>query len=413
MNRVVVTGMGVISPIGNNLKIFWENLIAGKCGVDFITKFDTTDHKVKIAAEVKGFDPTLSMEKNDIRKTDLFAQYAVAAAFEAVNDSGIIGNVDPERLGVYVGSGIGGMNTFISECEKNITSGPRKISPFFIPMMIENMAAGNIAIKFNAQGPCLSIVTACATSSHALGEAFRAIKHGYADAIIAGGAEATINSLAFGGFTNCMALSTRNIPKEASIPFDKRRDGFVMGEGGAILILEEYNHAKYRGATIYAEIVGYGNTCDAYHITAPHPEAIGGANAISQAIKEAGMQDHDGNKIYVNAHGTSTPLNDKAETLALKKAFGEKAYSVSISSTKSMTGHMLGAAGAIEAIASIMALKNSIIPPTIGYKEKDEFCDLDYVPNIARNKDIDFAVSTSLGFGGHNACVSFKKYQDQ
>ncbi|MDF2685555.1 MAG: fabF [Clostridia bacterium] len=410
MNRVVVTGMGVISPIGNNLKIFWENLISGKCGIDFITKFDTTELKVKIAAEVKEFDPLCCMEKNDIRKTDLFAQYAVAAAFEAVNDSGIIGKVDPERFGVYVGSGIGGMSTFITECEKNITLGSKKISPFFIPMMIANMASGNIAIKFNAQGPCLPVVTACATSTHAVGEAFRAIKHGYADAIIAGGAEAAINSLSFGGFTNCMALTARNIPSEASIPFDKRRDGFVMGEGSGILILEEYNHALNRGAKIYAEVSGYGNTCDAYHITAPHPEAVGGANAISLAVNEAGMKEHDGDKIYINAHGTSTPLNDKTETLAIKKVFNDKAYKLAISSTKSMTGHMLGAAGAIESIASIMALRNSIIPPTIGYKEKDEFCDLDYVPNVARNKDIDFAISLSLGFGGHNACVAFNKF---
>jgi 3-oxoacyl-[acyl-carrier-protein] synthase II len=409
MNRVVVTGMGVISPIGNNLSTFWENLISGKCGIDFITKFDTTELKVKIAAEVKNFEPTVCMEKNDIRKTDLFAQYAIVAAYEAVTDSGILGNVDPERFGVYVGSGIGGMNTFIAECEKNITLGSKKISPFFIPMMIANMASGNIAIKFNAQGPCLPVVTACATSSHAVGEAFRAIKHGYADAVIAGGSEATINSLSFGGFTNCMALTTRNIPGEASIPFDKRRDGFVMGEGSGILILEEYNHALKRGAKIYAEISGYGNTCDAYHITAPHPEAVGGTNAISLAVKEAGMQEQDGDKIYINAHGTSTQLNDKAETLAIKKAFGDKAYKLSISSTKSMTGHMLGAAGAIESIATVMALKNSIIPPTIGYKEKDEFCDLDYVPNVARNKNIDSALSLSLGFGGHNACVAFNK----
>lgn len=410
MRRVVVTGLGVISPVGNTVKEFWANLVAGKCGIDFITKFDTTDYKVKIAAEVKDFDPHLYMEKAEIRKTDLFAQYAIAAAAQAMEDSGITGTVDPERLGVYVGSGIGGMNTFVNECEKLITSGPKRVSPFFVPMMISNMASGNIAIKFNAQGPCLPVVTACATSTNAVGEAFRAIKHGYADAIIAGGAEATINPLSIAGFTNCMALSTKNIPEESSIPFDKRRDGFVMGEGSAMLILEEYERAKARNATIYAEISGYGNTCDAYHITAPNPEALGGARAISLAVEEANAKDEE--KIYINAHGTGTPLNDKSETLAIKLALGETAYKAAISSTKSMTGHMLGAAGAIEAVASVLALHDGVIPPTVGYREKDENCDLDYVPNTAREQQMNVALSTSLGFGGHNACVAFTKYSE-
>lgn len=411
MRRVVVTGMGVISPVGNTVESFWDSLVEGRSGIDFITKFDTADYKVKIAAEVKGFDPHDYMEKGEIRKTDLFAQYAVAAAAQAVEDSDILGKVEPERFGVYVGSGIGGMSTFINECDKLLKGGPRKVSPLFVPMMISNMASGNIAIKYNAQGPSLPVVTACATSTNAVGEAFRSIRFGYADVILAGGAEATVNPLAIAGFTNCMALSTKNIPEESSIPFDKRRDGFVMGEGAGILVLEEYEHAKARGAKIYAEVSGYGNTCDAHHITAPHPEAVGGARAISLAMEEAGLQEET--EIYINAHGTGTPLNDKSETIAIKKALGDRAYHVCISSTKSMTGHMLGAAGAIEAIASVLALKNGVIPPTIGYREKDEDCDLDYVPNTAREKNVSAALSVSLGFGGHNACIALRKYRGE
>ena len=408
MRRVVITGVGVVSPVGNTVEEFWNSLVNGRCGIDFITKFDTADFKVKIAAEVKGFDPHDYMEKGEIRKTDLFAQFAVAAASQAMADSGIAGTVDPDRIGVYVGSGIGGMDTFIKECDKYLKGGPRKVSPLFVPMMIANMASGNIAIKFNAQGPCLPVVTACATSTHALGEAFRTVAGGHADAVIAGGAEAAINPLAIAGFTNCMALSATNIPEESSLPFDKRRGGFVMGEGAGILILEEYEHAKARGAKIYAEICGYGNTCDAHHITAPHPEAVGGAKAIALALEEAGYQPDD--EIYINAHGTGTPLNDKSETIAVKKALGEKAYQVSISSTKSMTGHMLGAAGAVEAIASALALRDGIIPPTIGLQEKDPDCDLDYTPNTARKKETNLALSVSLGFGGHNACIALRKY---
>lgn len=407
MNRVVVTGLGAITPVGNDVTTFWNNLIAGKSGIDFITKFDTSDCKVTIAAEVKDFEPAAYMEKSDIRKTDLYAQYAMAAATQAMDDSGIAGKVDPERLGVYIGSGIGGMSTMIRECGKLFESGPKRISPFYIPMMISNIAAGNVAIKYNAQGPSMSIATACATSANTVGEAYRAIKHGYADAMIAGGSEATINPLAVGGFTNCQALSTTNDPQNASIPFDKRRDGFVMGEGGAILILEEYEHAKQRGAKIYGEICGYGNTNDAYHMTAPHPEAIGITNAIKLAVKEAGIKADA--SLYINAHGTSTSLNDKTETIAFKKALGEQAHTALISSTKSMTGHMLGATGAAEAIVSLLVLQNGIVPPTIGYKEPDPECDLDYVPNTARKAEPDFALSTNLGFGGHNACLAFKK----
>lgn len=407
MRRVVVTGMGAISPVGNNVETLWESLIDGNCGIDFIKSFDTSDYKVKIAAEVKDFDPFIYMRKNEIRKNDLFTQYAIAAATQAMVVSRLEKNIEPERLGVYIGSGIGGMNTFVNECKKLSEGGPRKVSPFFIPMMVMNMGAGIVSIKFQAKGPSLPLATACATSTNTIGEAYRAIKHGYADAIIAGGSEAAISPLAFAGFTNMMALSSTNLPLESSIPFDKRRDGFVIGEGAGMLILEEYEHARQREADIYAEVVGYGNTSDAYHTTAPHPEAEGAAMAIKLAAQEAGIGNDD--RIYINAHGTSTPLNDKAETLAIKKVFKEKAWQIPISSTKSMTGHMLGAAGAIEAIVCVKALSEGIIPPTIGYMEVDSDCDLDYVPNKARKIDLDYAMSNSFGFGGHNASIAFKK----
>lgn len=410
MKRVVITGLGVISPVGNSVPEFWQSLVNGQCGIDFITKFDTTNYKVKIAAEVKDFDPANWVEKSEAKKMDPFVQYAMAASIQAMADSGLEGSIAPERLGVYIGSGTGGMTVYCREAEKLLTNGPSRISPFFIPMMISNMASGNVAIRFKAQGPTLPVVTACATSTHAIGEAFRAIKHGYADAIIAGGTEATIIPLAVAGFTNCMALTTRNLPKEASVPFDKRRDGFVMGEGAGTVILEEYEHAKARGAKIYAEISGYGNTCDGYHITAPHPEALCSGRALTLAMEESGMRGTE--KIYINAHGTSTPLNDKAETKAIKNALGEKAHEVAISSIKSMTGHMLGAAGAVEAIASVLALQNGILPPTIGYQEKDEDCDLDYIPNTARKAQADLALSLSLGFGGHNGCIAFKRWSE-
>ena len=409
--RVVVTGLGVISPIGNDVESYWKSLISGTCGIDFITKFDVSEAKVKIAAEVKNFDPELYVEKKECKRLDLYSQYAMAAAIQAVTDSNIENAIDKERLGVYVGSGIGGINTFVTETEKMLTQGSRRVSAMFIPMMIANMASGNIAIKYGAKGPNLPVVTACATSSNAVGEAFRAVKHGYADAIIAGGAEASICPLAMAGFTNCMALTTVNDPQSASIPFDKRRSGFVMGEGAAVLILEELEHAIKRGAKIYGEIVGYGNTCDAYHITAPHPEAEGAAKAIELAIKEAGMENED--SIYINAHGTSTPLNDKAETAAIRRALGDKANKAYVSSTKSMTGHMLGAAGAAEAIASILALKNGVLPPNINFKESDLDCDLNYLINGAVNVQVQLALSTSLGFGGHNACIAMKKYVSQ
>ena len=409
MCRVVVTGMGVISPVGNDIDTFWESLKAGKCGVDKIKRFDASGLKVSLDAEVKEFEPKKYYDTvQEIRKSDLFMQYAMAAARQAVEQSGILeSELDKERFGVYIGSGIGGINTTIRETRKLDEKGPEMVSPFFVPMMISNMAAGAVSIKFGAKGPTLPIVTACATSTHTIGEAYRVIKHGYADAIIAGGSEASINELAMAGFINCQALNLSEDPSEGSIPFDKRRGGFVMGEGAGILILEEYEHAKKRGAKIYAEVVGYGNTSDAYHITAPDPEGDGAVRAIQAAVNEAKVSDSD--EIYFNAHGTGTHLNDAMETKAIKKVFGKKAYDIHISSTKSMTGHMMGATGAVEAIASVLALNDGIIPPTINYKEKDEECDLNYTVNKAEEVAVDYAISTSLGFGGHNACIAFKK----
>ncbi len=408
MKRVFVTGLGVVSPVGNSISVFWNNLISGVCGIGPITRFDTANLKAKVAAEVKDFDPQVfGMDVSTARRMDLYAQYAVAAAVQAMEDSKFE-ITDPWRLGVYVGSGIGGMHTFASESEKLLTRGPERVSPFFIPMMIGNMAAGNIAIRFGAQGPCLPVVTACATSTHAIGEAFRAIRHGYADAILAGGSEAAIEPLAIAGFTSCKALSEETDPKVACVPFDMRRKGFVMGEGAGIVMLEEAEHAIARNAPIYGEIVGYGNTCDANHITAPHPEGLGAAKAIQLAAQEAGgIGPHE--KVYVNAHGTGTPPNDKIETKAIKVALGEdKARQSLISSTKSATGHMLGAAGAVECIAALLALKTGIVPPTLNLNEPDPECDLDYVPHHAREWKPDIALSISLGFGGHNSAIAVR-----
>lgn len=412
MKRVVVTGLGVVSPVGNDVPSFWQSLTEGRCGIGPITAFDTTGYKVKIAAEVKDFDPLLYMEKGEAKRQDAFSQYAVAASAQAVKDSGLKSgdNIDPFRFGVYIGTGTGGMQTFMQEAAKLAEKGPGRVSPFFIPMMIGNMAAGNVALKFGAQGPSLPIMTACATSTNAIGEAYRTIKHGYADAILAGGSEATVIEMAVAGFTNCMALTQNTDPSCASIPFDKRRNGFVMGEGSGIIVLEEYEHAIARGAHIYAEVCGYGNTNDAHHMTAPDPDAKSSSRAIILAVEEAGIKAED--VIYINAHGTSTPLNDKTETRAIKLALGEEtARKAHISSTKSMTGHMLGAAGGVEAIATVLALKHGIIPPTIGYAEPDPDCDLDYTPNTAVKADVTLGISTSLGFGGHNGCLAFRKFE--
>ena len=407
MRRVVVTGMGVVSPVGNDMPTFWKNLKAGVCGIGPITRFDTADYRVKVAGEVRDFDPRQYMEKLDVLHSDIYTQFAMAAACQAMEDSGLLGTVAPERVGVYIGTGIGGIATFMAEHTKLMERGPKRVSPYFIPMMIANMASGMIAMRFQCKGPAMPAVTACASGSNAIGEAMRLIRHGYADAMVAGGAEATVNALAAAGFSTMQALSFSEDPLAASLPFDKRRAGFVMGEGAGVLVLEEYEHAKARGARIYAELSGYSATCDAYHMTAPHPEAEGGARAIAEAWAETGLHT---DRIYYNAHGTGTPMNDKAETIAVKKAFGEElARKLLISSTKSMTGHMLGAAGAVEAIACVMALREGIAPPTIGLTEPDPDCDLDYVPLEARKAEFDAALSSSLGFGGHNACLAFTK----
>lgn len=406
--RVVVTGMGAISPVGKGVEENWRNLVDGVNGIDEITLFDTTDFKAKLDGEVKDFNPRDYMDKSDVLKTDRYAQFAIAAAKEAVEMSNIIGSVDPERLAVYFGTGIGGMATFVKEHNTLLKRGPGRVSPFFVPMMIANMSSGLISIRYNAQGPAMPAVTACASGTNAIGEAMRLIRHGYADAVIAGGSEAAICECGVAGFINMQALSTATDRNAASLPFDKRRSGFVIAEGGAALILEEYEHAKKRGAAINAELVGYGSTSDAYHITAPRADAEGARRAMSQALQEAGYSSDD--SVYVNAHGTGTPLNDKAETLAIKHALGEEAARKAvISSTKSMTGHMLGAAGALEAIVSIKALETGIIPPTINLLEKDEECDLDYAPLKAVKKDITLAISNSLGFGGHNGCLAFRR----
>lgn len=406
--RVVVTGMGVVSPVGSDMESAWGNLVSGFNGIGPITYFDTTNYKAKLGAQVKDFDPLTYMEKSETLRSDRFAQYAMGAAVQAVEESGVVGTVAPERIAVYFGSGIGGLNTVTTEISKLESRGPHRVSPLCVPMMIANMASGMIAIRYNCQGPALPAVTACASGSNAIGEALRLIRHGYADAVISGGAEASIVPVGIAGFINMKALSTAENPDAASLPFDARRSGFVIGEGAGALVLEEYEHAKARGAKIYGEVCGYGSTCDAYHITAPHPEAEGGARAMVQALTEAGYR--EGQRVYVNAHGTGTPLNDAGETLAIKKALGEDAaYKALVSSTKSMTGHMLGAAGAVEAIVCLKVLETGVVPPTINLLEKDPKCDLNYVPNQAVQADIDLCLSNSLGFGGHNACLALRK----
>ena len=413
--RVVITGMGVVTPVGNNLSEFWQNLVAGNCGIDHIKGFEEYDLPISVAGQVKNFDPEANgLARNDVRRNDLFCQFALAAAYQAMEDSGLKSgeNVAPERLGTYIGTGIGGMNTFVNETCKLMNEGANRISPLFVPMMIGNIASGNVAIKYNAQGVCLPVVTACATGTHAAGEAYRAIKHGYADAIIVGGSEASVHPLAIGGFASSKALSRSDNPKYASIPFNKNRNGFVIAEGAGVLIFESLENALKRGAHIYAEVVGYGNSCDAYHVTAPSPDGIPAARAIKQSLDEAGF-DAEKDVLYINAHGTSTPLNDKSETNAIKLALGEEAArKAMISSSKSMTGHMLGATGAVELIVAALTLKNGVVTPTIGLDEPDPECDLDYVPNVAREADVTVAISNSLGFGGHNGCIALRKWSE-
>ena len=406
--RVVVTGLGVVSPVGSSMETAWNNLVSGYNGIGPITYFDTTNYKAKLGAQVQGFDPMQYMDRSETLRSNKFAQYAMGAAVQAVEESGVIGTLPPERVAVYFGSGIGGLNTVSTEISKLESRGPHRVSPLCVPMMIANMAAGMIAIRYNCQGAALPAVTACASGSNAIGEALRVIRHGYADAVITGGAEASIVPVGIAGFINMKALSVAEDPNAASLPFDARRGGFVIGEGAAALVLEEYEHAKARGAKIYGELCGYGSTCDAYHITAPHPEALGGARAMEQALTEAGYNGTE--SVYINAHGTGTPLNDVGETKAIKKAMGEEqARKALISSTKSMTGHMLGAAGAIEAIVCLKTLETGVVPPTINLLEPDPACDLNYVPNTAVQADIDLCISNSLGFGGHNASLAFRR----
>jgi len=406
--RVVITGMGAVTPIGNNVNDFWCNAKIGKLGIDFIKTVDNDLIDVKIAGEVKEFDPEPVISKKETKRLDRFEQFGLYAADEAIKNSGIdLEKEDLDRFGVIVGSGIGGLGKIEMDCNKLYTGTSRRVSPFFVPMAIVNLVAGNIAIKYGLKGPCNSVVTACATGTNSIGDAYRLIKHGYADAMLAGGAEAPITRIGIGGFNGMKALNTSNDPKKASTPFDKNRSGFVMGEGAGVIVLESLEHAEARGANIIAEIVGYGSTCDAYHITSPAPDGSGAAKAMKQAIDEAGIKPEDVS--YINAHGTSTSLNDQFETIAIKAVFGENTK-VPVSSTKSMTGHLLGAAGAIETIVCAKALQDDFIPPTIGYETPDEELDLDYVPNVGRKEKVEYALTNSLGFGGHNATLLLKKW---
>lgn len=407
--RVVITGLGALSPVGNNVDEMWESVTTGKSGIDFVTKVDKDLFPAKVAAEVKNFDPTLYMDKKDARKMDPFTQYAVAAAKMAVEDANLtINEANAERVGVWIGSGIGGMKTWEDQHTKFMEKGAKRVSPFFVPMMIPDMAAGQVSIQLGAKGINSCSVTACASGANSIGDAFKAIQRGDADIMISGGTEAPISDMAFAGFSSSKALSTNEDPQKASRPFDKNRNGFVMGEGAGILILESLESALQRDATIYGEIVGYGATGDAYHITAPAENGEGATRAMQIALKDANLEPSEVQ--YVNAHGTSTDLNDKYETQAIKAVFGHHASDLAISSTKSMTGHLLGAAGGIEAVISIKAIQDSIIPPTINYETPDPDCDLDYVPNEARKQTVDAVVSNSLGFGGHNVALVFKKF---
>lgn len=409
MRRVVVTGIGMITPVGNNTSDSWNAVKNGECGIGPITHYDTTGRKVTLAGEVKGYDPAATIDPKELRKMDRFVQFAMTAASEAVESSGIdFASENTERAGVIISSGIGGFATIQSEIIKGNEKGYDRVSPYFIPQIISNMAAGQIAIKYGLNGMCSCVVTACAGGTNAIGDAFHRIRDGYEDVMLCGGTEACITEIGIGGFTSMRALHTGNDPKRASIPFDKDRSGFVMGEGAAVLILEEEEHAKKRGAKIYGEVVGYGANCDANHITAPLEDGSMAAKCLTLALNDANVKPEEID--YINAHGTSTHLNDSGETKAIKLAFSEHAKKLMVSSTKSMTGHLLGAAGAVEAGFSVLALKDGFVPATIGYENFDEECDLDIVPNVGRNKDIRYAVSNSLGFGGHNACLVFKKY---
>ena len=408
--RVVITGLGAVTPVGLTAAESWEAVKAGKCGIGPITLYGASNMKAKLAGEVKGFDPANYMEKREARKVDRFAQFALAAAQEAVEQSGLdFAKEDPYRCAIIMSAGIGGLITLQNECVKGSQKGFDKISPFFIPMAIGNMASAHIAIKYGLKGMATCPTTACAGGTNAVGDALRQVRDGYADVVLCGGAEAVVTELAMGGFTSMHALHTGDDPAAASIPFDARRSGFVMGEGAGVLVLEELAHARARGAKILGEVVGYGATCDAYHITAPAPGGEGGAKAMSLALEDAGVAPEEVG--YINAHGTSTPMNDSCETQAIKTAFGDHAYHLAVSSTKSMTGHMLGAAGAVEAVFTAQSLMDGFLPATIGYQEPDPECDLDVVPNVGRSADIKYAMSNSLGFGGHNASILLKKWE--
>ncbi len=409
--RVVITGVGAVTPVGNTAEEFWSALLAGKSGIGPITRFDTTGYPTRIAGEVRGFEPLKYIDKKDDRKFDPFLKFAIACAVMAVEDADLkVDTVDGNRFGVLVGSGIGGIGTLLDSHVTLLEKGPDRVSPFFIPMLIINMASGLISMRFGAKGPNSSVVTACATGNHAIGDAMRIIQRGDADVMIAGGAEAMILPLTIAGFCQMKAMSTRNDePAKASRPFDAERDGFVCGEGGGLVVLESLEHAVKRDARIYAEVIGYGMTGDAHHMTAPDPEGDGAARAMAAALRDAGLEPSAVG--YINAHGTSTPYNDKFETMAIKRVFGEHARKLAVSSTKSMTGHLLGAAGGIEAIATALAIHHGNLPPTINYEKPDPDCDLDYIPNIARKQDVEVALSNAFGFGGTNATLAFKKYR--
>lgn len=408
--RVVITGMGVVSALGMGVDQFWNSIKEGKSGISTVERFDVTDYPTKVAAEIKDFEPTAYIDKKEAKRMDRFTQFAMAAAKMAVEHSGInFENMDRFRAGVIIGSGIGGIDTFEDQHEVLMTKGPGRVSPFFIPMMIANMASGRVAIEYGLNGFNECVITACATANNAIGDAFKVIQRGDADVMVTGGAEASITPMSFAGFCSSKAMTTNNDPATACRPFDADRDGFVMGEGSGILIIEEFEHAVKRGANILAEIVGYGCTCDAFHITQPHPEGMGGARCMKMAIDDAGIKPEEVG--YVNAHGTSTPLNDPSETAVVKTVFGEYAKKIAMSSTKSMTGHLLGAAGAIEAIITSLSLKEGFLPPTINYKTPDAECDLDIVPNVGRKAEFKYAISNALGFGGHNAALLLKKYE--
>ena len=409
--RVVITGLGAVTPVGNDIPAFWAAIQEGKCGVAPITLYDTENNKCKLAAEVKDFQPEQFLDKKELRHMDRFTQFALVAAREAMQDSGLnMEQEDATRCGTVVSSGIGGIATTAEEHSKGLTKGFDRISPFYIPMAIANMAAGQIAIAYRLKGMCACPVAACAGGTNAVGDAFRYVRDGYAEVMVCGGAEATVHPQGMGGFTSMKAVTLATDPNRASIPFDKERSGFVMGEGAGILVLEELEHAKARGAKIYAEVVGYGVTCDAYHITAPAPDGEGGARAMAEAMADGNIQLEDVD--YINAHGTSTPLNDAGETAAIRKVFGSHADKLMVSSTKSMTGHMLGAAGAVEAIITALSLHDGFVPATINYQVPDEACDLDVVPNEGRKAEIRCALSNSLGFGGHNATVALRKWEE-